>query len=332
MANEMGTRVPGPRATRPLRLALYGAGRHSQAAHVPALMRFVEHNPGAIELVAVANRTVAKAERISESVGFRRVYPDLSTMLRSEKIDACISVAAQRLIADTTIALLSAGVPCLVEKPIAFSERDLDRVLEEARRSGTPHMVSLNRRFNPVLCSGIEWCARQGKIAHVTGELLRVRRLGPGFLVETGIHCVDTVWSVGGGMQNSSWAPIGMDSHGTTGIAATLHFVSGISSTVTVIPTAGVHKEVYTLTGGGFTAECRIAGPGAPMVDLWSNGQEQRHTPQALSGRADLDGCAEETETFLDGVIGRDLDGPTVFDVEAPLRFVLGVEASRGSG
>ena len=147
-----------------LRLALIGCGSHSRAAHAAPLAQYAKENPDALSLVAACDLDPQRARQVCEQYGFARPYTDMEALLDAEKPDAVVSVLPVPQISAAGVRLLRRGVPCVIEKPLGASREDVDRVLEAARETGTPHMVSVNRRFSPFLNRALSWARDAGPL------------------------------------------------------------------------------------------------------------------------------------------------------------------------
>ncbi|MDA0747429.1 MAG: hypothetical protein O2954_12990, partial [bacterium] len=72
------------------------------------------------------------------------------------------------------------------------------QLLAVARETGTPHMVSVNRRFEPLLRRAISWAKERGPLRYVRASILRHNRREPDFVYGTAIHCIDALREIGG--------------------------------------------------------------------------------------------------------------------------------------
>jgi predicted dehydrogenase len=235
-----------------VRIGLIGCGEHSEIGHAVPLVRYSAEHPGAVALVAACDLRRERAELFCRKYGFARAYADLDHMLASEKFDVCIAVVPVQVIAGVGIRLLRAQVPCVVEKPLGPSIADVQRLLEASRATNTPNMVSVNRRFMPLLNRGAEWAKSAGTLRYVRASMLRHERTEPDFLEFTAIHALDTVRFIAGEFASCSIRPL------TPGIprwyAIDIQFESGVLARVDILPTAGMLEESYELIGDGFRA------------------------------------------------------------------------------
>jgi predicted dehydrogenase len=128
----------------PLRIAVIGVG-HLGRHHA----RILASLPGAA-LVAVVDTNRARAEEIASASGARAVvdYRDLVG-----QVDAVTVAVPTERHHDIALPLLAAGVPVLVEKPMARSVAEADAMIAAAATSGVVLAVGQTERFNPAVAA-----------------------------------------------------------------------------------------------------------------------------------------------------------------------------------
>ena len=125
-----------------LRLGVVGVGyvgRHHA--------RILSSLPG-IDLVAVVDINTARAAEVALA---HRTRPlgDFRELLG--QVDAVTIAVPTELHRDIAMAFLSAGVPVLVEKPMARSVEEADDMIAAASRAGVTLAVGHTERFNPAI-------------------------------------------------------------------------------------------------------------------------------------------------------------------------------------
>ncbi len=142
-------RNPGPdsmpRSPR-LRVGLIGAGVMGRQ-HVGTMKQVPE-----VELVAVVDpftSALADAERVP-------AFTDTGAMLEAVRPDAVLIVNPNELHVPTALECIAAGVPALLEKPVATSLEDARVLLEALRAKPVPILVGHHRRHNPVIARAKE--------------------------------------------------------------------------------------------------------------------------------------------------------------------------------
>lgn len=148
-----------------LSIGIIGTGNISRA-HLHAYLQFPEE----VQVVALADIEPGKAEtaRAEFALDGARVYEDATTMLASEHLDLVSIATPPGTHCELSVQALEAGVHVIVEKPMAPSLEECDRMLEAQRRSGKLLSVIAQNRFRDdmaqlkaVLDSG-----RIGRVAH----------------------------------------------------------------------------------------------------------------------------------------------------------------------
>nr|WP_279671699.1 Gfo/Idh/MocA family oxidoreductase [Flexivirga meconopsidis] len=132
-------------ALTPFDAAIIGVGaRAGLARHVTAV-------GGSIVAAVDPDPSTAQAARelFGEDVP---LLPDVDTLLeRFPSLDGAIVASPDDTHADIAVQLLQAGVPVYLEKPLAITTADCDRVLETARATGTKLYVGHNMRHMHVV-------------------------------------------------------------------------------------------------------------------------------------------------------------------------------------
>jgi len=297
-----------------LRIGLIGCGEHSEIGHAIPLARYSREHRDAIALNAACDLRPERAALFCRNYGFARSYADLDHMLRSEQLDVCITVAPVNLIAAIGIRLLGMGIPCVVEKPLGSSIAEVEQLLEAARSTGTPNMVSVNRRFIPLLNRGIQWAKRAGGLHYLRATMLRHERTEPDFLRFTAIHALDTLRYIGGNFTSCDIQTL--TSSRPFSYAIDVQFESGTSGRIDVLPTAGMLEETYELVGHGFRVV--VTSPFGPRRLLRCYQQNtlvheeiaDRDTPEDV-----IFGFYDELIELLEGLSGKKRLQPSIEDI-----------------
>ncbi len=124
-------------------VAVFGCGRIGTSAHLPAIQALSDE----LELVAVVDPLEEKARQACEKFGARRMYVDPEEALQDREIEAVCLCLAHHLHAPMTERACAAGKHVLVEKPMANSPAEADRMIAAAEKAGVTLMVGQSRRF-----------------------------------------------------------------------------------------------------------------------------------------------------------------------------------------
>lgn len=200
-----------------LKFAIVGCGRISYK-HVEALIA----NDSEAELVATCDILVenaeAKKKEYIEKLGRDvkvSVYTDYKELIEKEDIDVITIATESGYHPEIAIYCMNKGKHVIVEKPMALSIEDADRMIECARKNNVKLCVSHQNRFNkPIqqLRNALE-SDRFGKLINGTARILWNRNMGyyhqapwrgtwkldGGTLMNQCIHNIDLLqWMLGG--------------------------------------------------------------------------------------------------------------------------------------
>lgn len=129
----------------PLRVAVIGIGQRAEIAqHVGA-------TDTAARLVAAVDPTPAGRARAVASFPGVPVFASVDEARDAVELDAAVVTTPDDTHAAVALPLLEAGVAVYLEKPMAISVEDCDRLLEAAARTGTPLYVGHNMRHASVV-------------------------------------------------------------------------------------------------------------------------------------------------------------------------------------
>jgi len=293
-----------------------GCGEHSRFSHATPLARYAALNSGELELVAACDLNPDRAREFCSEFGFARAYSDLETMLSKESVDGCVCVMPMERIVDKAVMLLERKIPSVIEKPLGVTREESERLAEVARRTGTPHMVSVNRRFMPYLNQARSWAKSVGPLQYVRATQVRHARDEPDFIWSTAIHVLDALRHVAGEVDEFETEVLRQAGRLTAWYVVSLRFKSGASGRIEVLPTAGMVEESYELFGEGFRARV-VAGSGVQRsLHGWRNGQLALEEYSSETEPEDLrNGSYEEVVEFVRALRTGERPWPSVEDI-----------------
>ena len=132
-------------ADRQLAVAVIGAGSRSQIG-----LHVAEARPGS-GVTAAVDPDPTGVERARALFGDVPVHADTTALIAAGGIDAAIVTTPDHTHADIAVDLLRAGIAVYLEKPLATTLADADRVLTVAAETGTPLYVGHNFRHAAVV-------------------------------------------------------------------------------------------------------------------------------------------------------------------------------------
>ena len=151
--------------TKLLRAAVIGAGR--MGSHHARILASL---PG-VELCAIIDHNANKAARLAANYG---AASGTDPQQLIGKIDCATIAAPSSRHAEIGLLLLSAGISCLIEKPLALTEADCVALIAAARQHHAHLAVGHVERFNPAFIAAAEWLVGKRIIA------IDARRMNPG--------------------------------------------------------------------------------------------------------------------------------------------------------
>ncbi|MBE3131885.1 MAG: Gfo/Idh/MocA family oxidoreductase [Acidobacteria bacterium] len=176
--------------TSPLRVAVIGVG-HLGRHHA----RILSALDGA-RLVAVADINRERAEDVAAPLGVRAIADARELAGQLDAVTVAVPTEAHVAAA---LPWLAEGVSVLVEKPLARTLADADRLIEAARESGATLAVGHTERFNPAVAAARAHLRAPRFIeAHRLGTFPE-RSLDIDVVFDLMIHDLDVVLSLVGG-------------------------------------------------------------------------------------------------------------------------------------
>lgn len=311
-----------------IRVGILGAGRHSTAAHGPALKILQRRRPGAIELAAVCDLDASRGRAFAREFGFNRTYSKVEDMLAGEKLDALLAITPLALTEQVVTRLLPRQIPLLIEKPPGTSSDACRRLLELARLHGTPHMISFNRRFNPALLRARAWIAEEPAARRprmVVGRMIRHARREANFAVGTGIHLIDAILAILGSPEKVSCKKLASSSPDCFSFSAQLTFPEAAAHIV-ISPSAGAREETLEIHGQDYLLKIDTFENRASLYQEKS--LKWRWKPAEGAPPALLDVIAE-TEAFLQAATAK---RPMQPDLADGLLSMLSAESIQRGG
>ena len=203
-------------AQMPVRLGVVGLGRGFMLM-IPTFTA----DPRVKLVAAAAPRAESRAAFEAEFGG--RTYDDIVPLCADPQVEAVYIATPHQMHADHVCTALTAGKHVLVDKPIAISMADADRMVAAAEASGKHLIVGPSHSFDPpveaaarLIESGEVGSLRMIQAFNYTDFLYRPRRPeelrteeGGGILFSQAIHQVDVARRLAGGMATRVTAMTG---------------------------------------------------------------------------------------------------------------------------
>lgn len=133
-------------------------------------------------LAAVHSRSRDKARAFAGRFGRAAAYDDETAFLADPAVEAVYIATPNHLHVAQALAVIAAGKPVLIEKPIALKSGDVALIAEAARQRGVFAMEALWSRFLPAVRAAREYIAagRIGPVKRVRADLSYAHQPEPG--------------------------------------------------------------------------------------------------------------------------------------------------------
>lgn len=144
-----------------LGIALIGCGRIG-LTHLEAI-EDLKSREGGLRLIATADPEGDRAEQCARQYDAQFHYKDHREVLANPSVDAVVLALPNYLHAAVTIEAADAGKHIMVEKPMANTAEEADRMVASADRAKVKLMVAQSRRYIKALYTGWEMIDSIGK-------------------------------------------------------------------------------------------------------------------------------------------------------------------------
>jgi predicted dehydrogenase len=182
-----------PKSTRPLRVAVAGAGAFGKN-HLRVYKEL--EATGQVQLVAVIDRdpaTLAAAAELYAIPGFATLAEALTANLSLDAASVCVPTIHHAAAAEE---LMQAGVDVLIEKPIAATEAEANRLVSLAATLDRIVQVGHLERFNPAVAAARAHLNRPMFFESHRLSIFTPRSLDVDVVLDLMIHDLDIVLSL----------------------------------------------------------------------------------------------------------------------------------------
>lgn len=343
-------------APSPLRLAIIGCGLVVEQCHLPALRKIA-----GLKLVALADRDLERLTRMADRAAVERRHTDYRALLDDSSIDLVAVCAPPQLHAEIGLAVLDAGKHLLLEKPLALSLDDADRLVRHSAGAGGQALIGFNFRWHRLVRQARSIIAGGGLGALATMHTTfasasafrqqdtawRQRHDFGGVLVDLGIHHFDLWRFMTGSEVSDVLAHRRTDGPGheratvsaamTDGVLVTSSFSHGVCDT-NELEICGA-KASLRLSCYRFDS-LRVSENGAPRgaVRHWPGEAARglRNVPQAIARLLDggdiVDSYRGQWQSFVDAVRNNTPIEPGLADGRSALQIALAAAQSARTG
>jgi len=262
-AKAAGADRPAARAAAgsQLTVGFIGAGNYANSMLLPHLAAL-----GTVKLAHVATTRSLSAVNAQRRFGFASTSTSADAVLGDESLDAIFIVTRHHTHADLVCRALETGKCVFVEKPLALTPDDLQRVADTIARTGNDRlMVGFNRRFAPMLTqlkSSFGGAAASSAVRYLVnaGQLdadswYRNEELEGSRFAGEGGHFIDTLAWWTDSLPAEVYAVGGPDHDD---VQATIRFQNGCSGVISYLTVGNSRFPKETLDAAGDGRSARL--------------------------------------------------------------------------
>ncbi|HJN17840.1 MAG TPA: Gfo/Idh/MocA family oxidoreductase [Armatimonadota bacterium] len=255
------------------RLAIVGAGNHARDQHYPP-MRTIDE----IDLCAACDLDAEKLERVKAEYGVPATYTDYRVMIEAESPDAVVLVMRPMEMLEVALGCLDMGQHIMIEKPPGCSVADAEAILERSREAGCKVMVSVNRRFIPLI-RDLKAMASERGVVQISSTYNKAGFTGDAWnwpaplILADSIHNVDLMRWVGGDVAEVFSASAARDAEYKNAHSATVVYESGASGTINSHLCVGERVHQFEIHAMGMSAYLNVGDTRAPSCELYLDGE-----------------------------------------------------------
>ena len=175
--------------TSPLRIAVFGGG-HLGTIHARLLQRVAN-----AELVAIVEPSAERATELAAEFSCE-IEQDVEGYSANGEFDGVVIAAPTTLHHAIGTKLLSRGIHCLIEKPLASTVSQCEDLLNAARQGNSVLQVGHVERFNPAWTAFCDRVRSPLFISATRAGSLTFRSMDAGVVLDLMIHDIDLVLSL----------------------------------------------------------------------------------------------------------------------------------------
>jgi len=324
---------------QPLGFGVLGLGRVG-----PAHARTIAANPRA-QLVAIADADETKLARTAGQYPGCAALKDYRDVLARPDVQAVVICLPHWLHEQAAIDAVKAGKHVLIEKPVANSLEECERVAAEVhKRPDLTFAVGHTQHFYP-LVAGAKRLLDEGRVGRLIMAIdtwykphepekrppwMLDRKLGGGMLLMDGTHMIDRLlWTIGGRVDSvkaMNGNPIYPDIPADDTAMAFLQFDNGVVATISRIAyRTGITQYGADYFGTNGQIKYRLPYGKHGEVGLWV-GQNEVWEPVEVTPNESL---ADQFDAFLNSV---QTSSPPAVSVDFGLEVIRVMEAIEQSG
>lgn len=213
------------------KIALLGTGEWWGWHHARILS---EHTD--VDFCAITGRDPERTQARANEFNVKS-YTDIDEMLAHEKPDLVSVCLGNKDHYEPTMALIKAGVPLFVEKPLVFDIKEADALIKEAEKRKLFFALNFNHRW-ALPIEKAHQAIKEGKLGNIVYATWRFGGEGPGCyqwenLIETQCHGFDMLEHLCGPIDSIAMHASDAANKGFSSYAISLHFSNAAVGSMT---------------------------------------------------------------------------------------------------
>jgi len=163
------------------------------------------------DVIGILTKNYDKALIKSKKFGIPNTYTSIQDVLTSE-CDFLMNLTSADKIASTMMDLIPSRKPIFTEKPVGFSTKEIEQIIQQNNKFNCPIMVGTNRRFYSIFHKALKFLQEQDKKI----ESIRIdaperftdinnkkfnQNIRNNWMFANSIHCVDLIRFFGGDIK-----------------------------------------------------------------------------------------------------------------------------------
>jgi predicted dehydrogenase len=148
-----------------LRVGIVGCGEVVQILHLPSLYQLDDK----FRVTALCDVSRIVLNAVGDAAGVTARYLDYRDLIARSDVDVVLVTNPHAYHAEVTLAAIAAGKHVLVEKPMCFTQREVEAISAAQQRQGVMVQVGYMRRYAPAFVEACRLVKQMGQIraAHV---------------------------------------------------------------------------------------------------------------------------------------------------------------------
>ncbi len=275
-----------------LRIGVIGAGGIARNVHFPSLSELAA--AGGIELAAVCDNHIEKAEAAQAKYGFAKVYTRHFEMLKEESLDGILVLVQPDKTYRVASDCIKAGRCVLMEKPAGINAYQAHSLARQAEAAGVLAACAMNRRAIPLVQYVFDKMKEITPITQVDGMFVKSSDIAAGWHYASAfvcdiVHAADLVRYLAGSEPEKAATVIARrDSPVDNAWSSVIRFRNGVTGTLRANYKCGGRIHTFEIHGPEASAVINLGFGGAACeaTILYASGKNQYSL--AAAGVGDL--------------------------------------------